>query len=85
MESIGFIDGLDMVCLVYLVCAVVSEKRASGGTSETSRMVGRVYLVCEAEGEAEGEAKIGYLATGCLVDSMAARIFVRDSRSNSCP
>lgn len=81
MESIGFIDGLDMVCLVYLVCAVVSEKRASGGTSETSRMVGRVYLVCEAE----GEAKIGYLATGCLVDSMAARIFVRDSRSNSCP
>jgi hypothetical protein len=32
-----------------------------------------------------GEAKIGYLATRWLVDLMAARIFTRDSTSNSCP
>ena len=48
---------------------------------EPERQEGRVYLVCEAE----GEAKIGYLVTGWPADSMAARILARDSASNSCP
>jgi hypothetical protein len=32
-----------------------------------------------------GNVKIGYLVTGWLADSMAARIFSRLSASNSCP
>jgi hypothetical protein len=59
----------------------VCETSATDGTGETSRMVGQVCLVCESE----GEAKIGYLVTGWVADSMAARILARDSASNSCP
>jgi hypothetical protein len=71
----------ELVCpvyLVYLVCLV--------GRMEKRNQRNKLKKPDEQERRTtSGEAKIGYLAAGWVADSMAARIFTRDSRSNSCP
>ena len=68
--------GLAQLGLVYIVCLVGRTGKPTRRTKETNERKRRTTA---------GEGKIGYLTTGCVVDSMAARIFVRLSASNSCP
>ena len=78
---------VELVCLVYLVCFVclVTLVFSAIEPYEPNKPEKPNKPEEQEERTTAGKAKIGYLATGLRVDSMAVRIFSRDSTSNSCP